>query len=70
MSARRYTIIYTVGVGYGMYLVQHARVRTRNLKKLLERDEEYSNVWLIFEGWPKLEGEYATLDEPVEVEVG
>ena len=57
---KKYTIIYSVFSQYGSHtnsITRYNRVETDNLTKLLEDDKYSANVWFVFEGWPKLEGE-------------
>ena len=55
----KYTVIYAEKIGettYYNFVVKYDRIQTDNLNTYI--DENYGmDVWLIFEGWPKLEGE-------------
>ena len=57
---KKYTIIYAETGQRGSHsysITRHDRVETDNLKTFLESDKYNANVYMVFEGWPKLEGE-------------
>lgn len=57
---KKYTIVYAVFFNVGSHrhsTTRFDRVETDNLSALLEQDKYNANTWLVFEGWPKLEGE-------------
>lgn len=60
MKKKKYTIIYSDYVGHFNHrigMVQYIRVATDNLSELLEEEKFVDNIYYIFNGWPKLEGE-------------
>lgn len=55
----KYTLIYRRLVGQGMYVICHERVEVSGIEggiTLLELVGHY-DAEIVFEGWPKLEGE-------------
>ena len=57
---KKYTIVYTVLVGCGNMrktVVQFDRIETDDLSKFISGEKYDGVVSIIFEGWPKQEGE-------------
>ena len=60
---KKYTIVYGIWGQCGSHRYSCTRfdyVETDNLKKFIQQEKYDANVWFIFEGWPKLEGETCT----------
>lgn len=59
-NMNKYTIIYLCPVGIGNMqstIVKSDRVETDDLKKLINSDKYNGYTSMIFEGWPRQEGE-------------
>ena len=64
---KKYTIVYGEWFSRGSHrgsITTYERVETNNLAELLKQDKYDGNVWFVFEGWPKEEGEKCLSDTP------